>query len=167
MRSFRVVVPLALVVMLGLLGGAQPASATAAGVRGSPVQPSSETASNAAYDIEAGDYYCTGGAQCVPGGGQASVCDDGGYVCPGLNLGTVGALGLADGSPSGTPAALSLGCEHFVGSGFQQAFVSVYSAAGAGTISCIAGGPHGMDLGNVGRDIPYFEGELEWPYMPA
>jgi len=98
------------------------------------------TVANAAYDIESYNYYCTyGGTSCIPDTFTTEDCRFGyvaldiGQGCAGLNFAKVDAYGLPNGSTSGTPAAMYLECTHFTATGYQDAFVNVYSSAGAST----------------------------------
>jgi len=96
------------------------------------------SAATAAYDIEAYNYYCTGGgSSCLNDSDgftpAVSSCLYLGNACPGLSYGDAEAYGLPNGSSTGTPAAMYLECQQFTATGYRQAIVSVYSVSGAAT----------------------------------
>jgi len=168
MRPFRIFATVVLAGMLAFVVAARPGPASAAGLRVSTVHPFiTETASNAAYDIEAYDFYCTGGGvQCVAplNGGPAFFCEGFGTACPGLNYGDAEAFGLPNGSPSGTPAALFLECENFNATGYQRAEVAVYSAAGESTYQYKF---EGGDLGVIGGNAALLDWFQQNPNFPS
>src|SRR5579875_2100232 len=73
------------------------------------------------YDIEAYDYYCTGGgAQCVAGVGLGRLdvanCGLAGSLCAGLNYADAEFYGPPTGATSGTPVDVYAECERFTSS---------------------------------------------------
>src|SRR5579884_2782959 len=163
MRLLRIVVTVALAGTLALVVGVRTGPAAAAGLQGSFVHPSQVTATDDAYDIEGFNFYCNGGgSQCAAGNGN--------YVyncttaCPGMNYGDAEAYGLPNGSPSGTPAALYLECDHYTSAGDQQAVVSVYSAAGQSDYQNLYSK---IDLGTIAGNatlLSWFQENPNFPY---
>lgn len=166
MRSCRIVVTIALAGALALVVGVRPGSVAAAGLHGTTVHPFiPQTASNAAYEIQAENNYCTGGGiQCLAplNGAPAFVCEFGGTACPGLNYADADAYGPPNGSASATPAAIFLECENFTATGYQRAELSVYSAAYESTYQYLED-----DLGVIGGTgvlLDWFQQNPDFPY---
>lgn len=95
--------------------------------------PFQQTVSDAAYDIEARNAYCAGGGIDCTQGEDANRCFVFNEGCIGLYYADVEAYGLPNGNPAGTPAAMYVECRRATATGYEQALVSVYSAAGAST----------------------------------